>query len=347
MSKNVLVTGRHSLLAHYLMSDENVQFYKYTHDQLDITSFRSIVVAIDNGNFKPGDVILNCAAYTDVAKAESADELLTVRRINEEGPRNLAEACRHYGLSLIHISTDYVYDGKLSECSCGYSHNTHSERELPLNEYGISKLNGEREILNLMPFADFPLVVRTSGLYGENGAKKTFLHRVLTKFLTKEITEVPIFYDQLTWFTYAKHLAMWLKAYIAADDYLKRDIQAKYGPVLNVVNGPSYDRLMRHLTYFVEKYLDFMGLEDLKWKIKGVPFPEDSVCPDGIRRPKNSTLFCEIDNDKDFSERLGYKMPTAEQALRDFCLNNYRTLIQQAKTSISLAGNHSEHVDLY
>ena len=344
--RNVLTVGGTGLLGRYLNSDSEVDFdnMRCSRYKLDIRSFRSIVDMIEESNLKPGDYILNCAAFTDVAKAEKCPT--DAYAVNVEGVKNLATACAFYKLKLIHISTGYVYDGKLHESHCGYSHNTHGDCEIPLNVYGKSKLAGEKEIVSRMPKEDY-LIIRTDSLYGENHAKKTILHKILQKILTKENDKVVLYEDQLCSFTYAKDLAKWIRAYIASDDSVKADIGYKYGQIVNVVNRSVVNGLMRHLPYFVETFLDYMGLEDFKQKIRCIPFPEDGICPDGVCRPKNVTLFSEVDEDEDLRKRLGFTMSDPRKALKDFCLNNYRDLVKNAQICVENNGQTPEQIDLH
>lgn len=123
---------------------------------LDITDAGSVRRAVEEHG---PSVIVNCAAWTAVDDAETReDEAL---RINGEGPRLLAEVCAEYGIVLLQVSTDYVFDGQASE---PYAEDAPTA---PRSAYGRTKLAGERAVLSLLP--DKGYVVRTAWLYGAGG----------------------------------------------------------------------------------------------------------------------------------------------------------------------------------
>lgn len=138
------------------------------------------------------DTIVNCAAYTAVDKAESELELSS--RINTDGPRILAEIAKEHDISLIHISTDYVFGGE----SCRPLHEEHIT--VPDSVYGKTKLGGERAIRWTECRA---AVIRTSWLYSEFG--NNFVKTMLS--LGKEREELSVVYDQVGTPTYAPDLA--------------------------------------------------------------------------------------------------------------------------------------------
>ncbi len=126
------------------------------------------------------DVVINCAAYTAVDKAETDQAACTA--INTDGPRNLGRVTSELGARLVHVSTDYVFDGK---ATVPY---TEDSRTNPLSEYGRSKLAGEHEVLSSNPHA---LVVRTSWLYAETGHNfiKAILKRAREQGALKVVTD--------------------------------------------------------------------------------------------------------------------------------------------------------------
>jgi dTDP-4-dehydrorhamnose reductase len=102
--------------------------------------------------------VINAAAWTDVRGAESAANRQLVWEVNCHGPRRLAEGCAAAGVPLIHISTDYVFDGRSDKPY------TEDDDPNPLQAYGASKLDGEREVSRVYPSA---LIARTSTVYGQ------------------------------------------------------------------------------------------------------------------------------------------------------------------------------------
>lgn len=129
------------------------------------------------GRINP-DIIINCAAYTLVDKAESdRDEAM---KINRDGAGNVAAAAKQQGCRLIHISTDYVFDGNFS------SPIPETAPTNPINYYGATKLAGEAAVLETA--GKLALVVRTSSLHGQRGVN--FVHTMLELFKTREVVKV-------------------------------------------------------------------------------------------------------------------------------------------------------------
>lgn len=146
--------------------------------------------------------IINCAAYTAVDRAEDEPELAF--QINADGPLNIAQVAADKGARLIHISTDYVFDGTKNA--------PYVETDLPhpLGAYAAGKYQGERNIANLL---NAHFIIRSAWLYGKNGPN--FVQTMLRLFREKE--EVSVVADQWGSPTYAPDLAAAIMAIIAAD----------------------------------------------------------------------------------------------------------------------------------
>lgn len=129
---------------------------------LDITDPRAVRAAVTGH-----DVVVNCAAWTDVDGAERAEAAATA--VNGTGVRHLALACRRAGARLLHVSSDYVLSGT------GTEPYPESAPTGPVNAYGRSKLAGERAVAELLPHTGY--IVRTAWLYGEHG--RNFVATVL------------------------------------------------------------------------------------------------------------------------------------------------------------------------
>lgn len=159
-------------------------------EDCDITKPVEIRSAIEK--YKPTSII-NCAAYTHVDKCESEQELAMA--VNKEGARNLAEAANEFNLPLIHISTDYIFDGT--------KNTPYKEDDLtnPNSIYGESKLLGEKEIIEHC--RNF-LIIRTSWLYSEYASN--FVKNIAN--LMNQRDSLGIVYDQVGSPTYAQDLAM-------------------------------------------------------------------------------------------------------------------------------------------
>ncbi|WP_420603502.1 dTDP-4-dehydrorhamnose reductase [Flagellimonas sp.] len=191
--KNVLVTGGKGQLGNCIKDVakglDNCNFIYVDVDELDITE----AIAV-NQFFKDKKIThcINCAAYTAVDNAESNQKL--AEKINVEGAKNLAEACSHNGAILIHISTDFVFDGNQTNLY------TEKDKENPLGVYGLTKLYGEREVIKALKEH---FIVRTSWLYSEYG--NNFLKTMLKLGAQRETLSVVC--DQIGTPTYAGDLA--------------------------------------------------------------------------------------------------------------------------------------------
>lgn len=148
------------------LESNNFEFVGYSSADLDITKPADISSMIQSDT----ELIINCAAYTDVVSAEN-DPM--AQQVNAIGPALLAEYCNKTGMSLIHFSTDYVFDGNTT---VPY---TETAQPNPINAYGASKLDGETNIQDICNNPYF--ILRTSWLYGEYG--NCFPKRIYRKYL--------------------------------------------------------------------------------------------------------------------------------------------------------------------
>jgi len=191
---HVLVTGSKGQLGLELAGLESVflnyQFFFTDKSQLDITNFKDVSTFILKNKI---EVLINCAAYTNVDKAE--DEPNLANKINHIAVKNLAEIAKKQQLKLIHISTDYVFDGN-SNVPYNEKDNTN-----PQNVYGASKLNGEKALLKVNP--PNAVIIRTSWLYSSFG--ENFVKTILK--LSTEKESISVVSDQIGSPTYANDLA--------------------------------------------------------------------------------------------------------------------------------------------
>jgi len=146
---------------------------------------------------------INCAAYTAVDKAET--DIDAARKLNKYGVANLAKLCKSYGTTLVHVSTDFVFEGNSPYLL------TEVDATNPINVYGLTKLEGEQEIAEILPEH---YTLRTSWLYSEYG--NNFVKTMLR--LGAEKNELKIIADQLGSPTYAIDLAQCILTIIAADN---------------------------------------------------------------------------------------------------------------------------------
>jgi dTDP-4-dehydrorhamnose reductase len=174
-----LITGRNGQLAKaFVRRLESVSAEHLAPDesQCDITNAAGIRDLA--GSFRPG-VIINCAAYNQVDRAEQ--ERGAAYAVNAEGPRILAEAARDQGALLVHFGSDYVFDGTKESGLYREADATN-----PLNEYGRSKLAGEQAVRGILP--DRSLVFRLSWVFGEG--QQNFIVKLLAWSRTQEFLRV-------------------------------------------------------------------------------------------------------------------------------------------------------------
>ena len=172
-------------------------------DELDITDIAQVEAAA--GNFG-ADVIVNCAAFTRVDDCESERDLAC--EVNTEGPTNLAVAAKKEGSRLIHISTDYVFDGR-KKAPEAY---TEKDDPDPISYYGVTKLAAEEAIRKI---TDNHIILRTAWLYGIHG--QNFLKTMLALALKDPQREIKIVNDQFGSPTWSYRLALQIARLIESE----------------------------------------------------------------------------------------------------------------------------------
>lgn len=187
----VLLTGAYGQLGRCLLDRVPAEWVLLAcgSAELDITDRPAVERVVKK--FRP-DVIINAAAYTAVDKAET--DRIRAMKVNAIGPENLAIAAHQQGARLIHLSTDYVFDGSKK------TPYTESDLPCPINFYGLSKWEGEKRVFSVLPDA---VVIRTSWVFSEYGANfvKTMLRLAETR------SEISVVNDQFGCPTYAGDLA--------------------------------------------------------------------------------------------------------------------------------------------
>lgn len=199
---NILVTGANGQLGNEMRIISKETPYNYIFadivsqegvdttilDITDIETLRAIII----GN--KIECIVNCAAYTNVDKAESDEELC--RKLNALAPQNLAIVMKEVNGLLIHISTDYVFGGDLYNTPC-----REEQKGIPAGVYGQTKLEGEK---NIITTGCKNIIIRTAWLYSEFG--KNFVKNMLNLTATK--SKLNVVFDQVGTPTYAYDLAV-------------------------------------------------------------------------------------------------------------------------------------------
>ncbi|MEN3034258.1 MAG: dTDP-4-dehydrorhamnose reductase [Aquificaceae bacterium] len=161
----ILITGAGGQLGQEfqkLLEERGIPFLALKRQELDITNLKAVIEATEN--YAP-DALINCSAYNQVDRAETEPHLAFA--VNSVGVQNLAYACERVNATLVHYSTDYVFDGNKS------GPYEESDTPSPLNNYGLSKLTGENLV---KAFMEKHLIFRTSWVFG-NG-KQNFLYKL-------------------------------------------------------------------------------------------------------------------------------------------------------------------------
>lgn len=257
--KKILVTGASGQLGSeikYLSSQYGQYSFTYTDaSELDITDASAVMKAAKDSGYY---AIINCAAYTAVDKAESDKDKAYL--INATGAANLAAAAAATGAKFVHVSTDFIFDGKHSEPIL------EDDKPNPLSVYGASKLDGETEVLKANPQT---LLVRTSWVYSSYGAN--FVKTILR--LCRERDSLNVIFDQIGTPTYARDLAAFILS--ALDTAVEQNI----GGVFHYSNegvASWYD--------FAVAIRDIAGLSTKISPIETAQYPTPAV------RPKYSVL---------------------------------------------------------
>lgn len=188
----LLVTGCKGMLGHDLVptlreSDFELQCVDIA--EMDITKRNLVLDRVEE--VRP-DLMINCAAYTAVDKAESEQDVAF--EVNRDGPAHLAEACSKLGISLVHIPTDYVFDGQSSRPY------REEDKANPLGVYARTKWEGEEEVRRRL---DKHIIIRTSWLFGSHG--NNFVKTILR--LGGERDQLRVVNDQKGCPTWTGHLA--------------------------------------------------------------------------------------------------------------------------------------------
>ena len=213
----ILVTGKNGQLGQSINKIVNTgngknnyqqdnEFIFVGREELDLSKKESIASYFDNNNF---DVIINCGAYTAVDRAEEEQNL--TNQVNHLAIKQLARIAKEQKAKLIHISTDYVFDGT------GSKPYKETDKTNPINVYGKTKLAGEKALQEIMPTN--AMIIRTSWVYSEYG--NNFVKTMLR--LGKERNEINVVSDQIGSPTYATDLAKAILKIIDNRDYQDKD----------------------------------------------------------------------------------------------------------------------------
>jgi dTDP-4-dehydrorhamnose reductase len=285
---NILVTGADGQLANSLSRVcENIDGLVYfaTRKDLDLLNPSSIEKMLSS--LKP-EYIINCAAYTAVDKAEAEEELAF--QVNRDGVVNLIKASEAYQSKIIHISTDYVFNG---EAKKPYKVNDVPD---PRSVYGRSKAAGEKALNEFAP--NRSIIIRTSWLYSEFG--HNFLKTMLR--LGAERTSLNVVQDQIGIPTYAKDLADAIVSLIKLNIEITKDNR-----ILHFSNANE--------SSWFEFAKEIMKLAELDCKINPIT---TSAYPTAAKRPAYSVL-----DTSRFENLVAYSFRPWKEALAD-CISTLK-----------------------
>jgi len=212
--KSILVTGSNGQLGRSIQKiaeqNDDCHFVFATREQLDLNDNDNIDAFFQRRQF---DLIIHCAAYTAVDKAESEPEL--ANQINHLAVKRIAEAARRQHARLIHISTDYVFNGRQ------YRPYKETDTTGPESVYGATKLKGEEALLQIME--QNAIIIRTSWVYSEFGGNfvKTMLQ------LGKQRDSLNVIFDQVGTPTYAGDLAEAIMTIMNSSQFNQQDFNSE------------------------------------------------------------------------------------------------------------------------
>lgn len=291
MSKmNILVTGANGQLGNEMrvVARNSADNYIFTDvAELDITDAAAVEKMVTDNDVK---VIVNCAAYTNVDKAEDDREFAEL--LNARAVENLAQAIRRNDGLLVHVSTDYVFGGTKNNTPC-----REDEPANPTGVYGVTKLHGEQAII---ASGCHHIIIRTAWLYSEFG--KNFLKTMLDLTATKP--QLKVVFDQVGSPTYAYDLALAIFDIVENRKYVDNDGIYHYS---NEGVCSWFD-----FTKMIAEYADHTGC-DIQ------PCHSDEF-PSNVIRPSYSVL----DKTK-IKKTFGVAVPYWTDSLR-VCMTNLKTI---------------------
>ncbi|XBG73782.1 dTDP-4-dehydrorhamnose reductase [Enterococcus cecorum] len=271
----ILLTGGNGQLGtelRHLLDEKGVEYVSTDAKKMDITDAQATMDYITN--LKP-TVIYHCAAYTAVDKAEDEGKALD-EKINVDGTRNVALVAKEVGATLVYISTDYVFDGKLKDGEYAVDAPIN-----PLNEYGRTKALGEKAVQEIM---DDYYIIRTSWVFGKYGHNFVFTMQKLAE--TRD--ELTIVNDQFGRPTWTRTLAEFM--------YFVIDQKAPFGIYhLSNDNACSWYEFAKEI------------LKDTDVKVSPVTSEQ---FPQKATRPQYSVM------DLSKAKALGFHIPTWQEALQ-------------------------------
>lgn len=259
----ILVIGSTGQLGQSIYSLSNdyssFDFIFVSREQLDLSDEKSIAEFFMNNIF---DIIINCAAYTNVTKAESEPEL--ANQINNLAVQQLASLAKKYKVKLIHISTDYVFSGEF------YRPYQEDDEAVPHCVYGRTKFQGEQAIKKILKSK--AIIIRTSWMYSEYG--ENFIKTILK--LGQERKSINVVCDQIGTPTYSKDLAKAIMTIIQSEEFNQEEFKTNVFHFSNEGICSWYD--------FAKVIFELTGIQCQVNPIETIDYPVP------VKRPHYSVL---------------------------------------------------------
>lgn len=278
MNKVLIVSGANGQLGSEYQLTEPIEGWDYIFlDKIkfNITNQKQVKEIVSSA-----DAIMNLAAYTNVEKAEKEETELAFN-VNSVGPKILAIECKKKNIPLIHISTDYVFDGELDSVY------TEEHTENPINQYGVTKYLGEKWI---QENHDWYYIIRTSWIYSNNS--KNFFTTMLK--LAQERTDLFVINDQFSSPTSTKELSRALDRVVMKMDKTLSGIYHFSG-----FGKTSWKNFAEEIFKQCKIHIEIKGISSEAW-------------PSKVKRPKNSYM-----SSKKFSKTFGYSPMHWKNALKE------------------------------
>lgn len=293
----ILITGARGQVGTELVAqanDRDHEVHAFGSKDLDISSAEQVQKTVLQ--IKP-DVIINAAAYTAVDKAETEQE--SAYAVNSQGSENLALACKKMDIPLLHITTDYVYDGEKQ------SPYLETDQPRPTGVYGASKLEGDHKIEQIWPKH---IILRVSWVFGEFG--NNFVKTMLR--LAEQRDELSVVDDQYGAPTSAKAISTCLLDIIETEQF--NQSQCPWGSY-NFQSDPgvTWYGFAREIFHQAKQ----LGVINKEMKLNPIP---SSEFPTPVKRPANSKL-----NGKKIQEKFNIASANWKIDLSDMLKFNFST----------------------
>jgi dTDP-4-dehydrorhamnose reductase len=287
----ILVTGKNGQLGksiHKLVTntEQTDDFVFVGREELDLSDGSNIAHYFEGSVF---DIIINCAAYTAVDKAEEEQDL--ANQVNHLVVKQLAQIARNQQAKLIHISTDYVFDGESDKSYI------ETDETNPINVYGRTKLAGEQALQEVMPTN--AIIIRTSWVYSEYG--NNFVKAMLR--LGKERDELSVVSDQIGSPTYATDLAN------AILDIVQNKTFKEAGQETQVCHYSNKGEISWY--EFAKEIFELAGIQCSVRPITTEQYPTPA------KRPKNTLM-----NKGKLTSAFNIHILNWKESLNNFLLNN-------------------------